>query len=342
MSKDYYSILGVEKNASEDEIRKSFKKLSLKYHPDRNPNGIDGLSAEECEEKYKSIVEAHSVLTDPDKKREYDNPNHFSRGSNFPGGNIFNMFNNLFNNFNFDGSKSQSRPQRIFNVITNLEDVYKGFQTTKKIKIEKDCTTCSSTGKSKLIVCNQCNGSGFKTIITRIGPMMTQQMSICDKCGQKGKIGSGDDCENCKGSGKIEKILEISISFSAGYKEDETYKVVMEDIEFIFVAKIECHSVFSRQGNNLSVIKEIDLKESLTGFIFPLNLLDGREIKVSSGKNIIKPNVKYYLKNLGISGGDIIFNFNIRFPDNLDDFLKEELKNKIFLDDEEIYYLQKN
>lgn len=340
MKKDYYSILGVEKTATEDEIRKSFKKLSLKYHPDRNPNGVDGLTPEECEEKYKSIVEAHSILTDPDKKKEYDNPNPFN-GSNFPGGNIFNMFNNLFNNFNFNGSKPQSRPQRIFNVITNLENVYSGFNTTKKIKIEKDCGKCSATGKKELITCNQCNGSGFKTVITRIGPMMTQQMSACDTCSQKGKVGSGDNCEDCEGKGKVEKILEISISFPIGFKEDETYRVIIEDIEFIFIAKIECHPIFSRQGDNLSLTKEIDLKDALTGFIFSLTLLDGREIQVSSGKTIVKPNTRYYLKNLGISGGDIIFNFNIRFPESLEEFKKELLEN-IEISDENIYYLQKN
>jgi DnaJ-class molecular chaperone len=316
MSKDYYKILEIDEKSSEDDIKKSFKKLSLKYHPDRNPENKD-----ECETKYKDIVEAYETLNDKTKKQQYD----LSRSGGNQG-NLFNILNNMFN-INIQFNKPTKKFTQKLDIQLTLEDVYRGYNTVKKLKIETDCEDCLGLGKKEVTNCAICNGIGYKQVNSQIPFGFINKLLPCDICKQKGKIASGDNCERCEGKCKMNKILNIPISFPSGFFEDDFYRHIENDIEFLFIAKIQTHSFYTRKGNDLLLNKEINLVEALTGFEFHLKLLDDRTILVKSIENmIIHPNKKYTLKNLGINGADIEINFSIKFPESLNDNQCNSLK----------------
>jgi DnaJ-class molecular chaperone len=339
---DYYKILEVDRNATDDEIIKAYRTLSKKYHPDKNPE-----KKEWAEENFKRINEAKNVLLDPDKKEIYDKfgKDGLRGGGGGPGPNInmnfggFNdifsnifgpggQFKNVFNNFNQNFSNKKQSQQKIINVPLTLEQVHKGFKQTKRMKIENDCGKCSGTGKSETETCGACNGNGMRMYIQQLGPgMMQQSTGPCNNCNRSGKIGKGSDCTDCNGKRTSEKIIAIDVEFPSGVQQNLAYKVVTDNIEFVFIAQITDHPVYKREhnNNNLFLNKKISLYEALFGIEFNLTLLDGREILVQS-QRVIKPNTSYRLEHLGIAGGDIHINFEIEFPDNIDTEIGERLK----------------
>lgn len=358
---DYYKILEVEKTASDDEIIKAYRRLSKVYHPDRNPD-----KKEWAEENFKKINEAKNVLLDPDKRVIYDQVGKEGlRGGGGPRQNFnFNGFNDIFsnifgggspfqsafNNFgaNFTNQKQQKQQQKIINIPITLEQVHKGFNQTKKMKIENDCSKCHGTGKSEFDTCGSCKGSGTRMFIQQIGPGMIQQSSApCHVCNQAGKVGKGDDCSDCGGKKTKEKIISINVNFPPGIPNNIAFRHVEENIEFIFIAQIEEHSLYKRDGNtnNLLLNKKINLLEALCGTEFNLRLLCGKEIIVKSD-NVIKPNTSYKLPNLGIAGGEIIINFEIEFPDKveekdkLESILKQTVTKASGSPNTEIYYIK--
>lgn len=358
--KDYYEILEVPRDASDDDIIRNYKVLSKKYHPDKN---ID--NKEWAEDMFKAINEAKNVLTDPQQRRIYDqmgkeglkHQNHGGSG-NFP----FDIFNNMFGsgghfenmfgrggNFermfgNSQGPNRRSFQQKIIEIPLKLEDVYKGYQTTKKLKLETYCNTCLGTGQKEIVNCNLCNGSGVRLTVQQIGPgMIAQQSGTCNGCSGKGKMGRGDNCDNCKGKQTIDKIITIDVKYPPGFRDGMTYQERFENIDFIFIAKVEEHPIFKRKdgGDVLLINKSIKLHNALTGVEFELKTLENKTIIIRSPDNfIIKPNTTYKIKELGLNKADLLINFEIVFPDNLDSFKKElnninERKDT----DKEIFYL---
>ena len=233
--RDYYEILGVGKSATEEELKKSYRKLALKYHPDRNPDDKD------AEEKFKEAAEAYEVLSNKDKRAKYDQFGHAGvDGQGFGGGgagmnmdDIFSMFGDIFGGFGGGGFSGgfggqRSRGGRRVNkgsslrikVKLSLEDIEKGVE--KKIKVNKyiSCKDCSGTGAkegSDTITCTQCSGSGYITQVQRtiLGNMQTQ--SVCPSCQGEGKI-IKDKCTSCHGEGivKADEIITINIPAEIG------------------------------------------------------------------------------------------------------------------------------
>jgi DnaJ-class molecular chaperone len=312
MSKDYYKILEINEKANDDEIKKSFKKLSLKYHPDRNPE-----NKEECEAKYKEIVEAYEVLNDKTKKNQYDQAKSGKKAG------LFDIFNTMFN-VSFNTNK---RYKQEIEIQLTLEDVFKGYSIHKKLKLEKDCDLCLGLGKKDFSDCTICNGKGLRQINQQLPFGFFNQLVPCNVCHQKGKIPSGDDCEKCNGNCKINKIISIPINFPPGVIDNEKIVHIDDNVEFCFIAKIIPHNEYTRLGNKLKINKEISLLEALTGFQFNLKLLDGRIIEVKNQENtIVHPGMNLRLKNLGINGDEIIVNFKVIFPEKLQTDQIEQLK----------------
>jgi molecular chaperone DnaJ len=207
---DFYKILGVDKNSSDEEIKKAYRQLALKYHPDRNQG------SKEAEEKIKEVNEAYSILSDPEKKRNYDqfgtaNPKVSPFGGS--GFNPFDIFDNLGFNFNFGGGRthntvSKGRDIGLILGITLYESIF-GTQKNIKYSYKIQCTDC-------LVTCSICNGSGMQT--RRVGPGFMQS-TTCSNCRGLGKIQNDSNCVKCSGHGVIVEEKSGIINVPPGAKD---------------------------------------------------------------------------------------------------------------------------
>jgi len=355
---EFYNILGISPTANEKEIKKGYKKMALKYHPDRNPN-----NKEESETKFKKVSEAYEILSDNNKRRMYDqfgkdgiknnggmnNNSHFDVFNNMFNGGMPDM-NNIFNGFgNMGGRRRVRKGQDVIKPLEiPLSAVYNGL--TKKIAITRKikCTTCEGTGcKSKFHIhnCKICKGTGIHTVIRQIGPGMVQQMNgACHACNQTGKtIDSGWECKKCNnGYMPYRHIQEIRIPKGAQHNDkiilrqmgDESREVDLAG-DIVFIINIKKHSYFEREGYNLLYKKIILLSESLTGFHFIIEQLDGRTLYISHD-DIIYPNQVLMIRNEGLpvkkgngNKGNLKIEFKIKFPTEINDNVKK-IVNKIF------------
>ena len=224
-NKDYYEVLGLQKGASDDEIKKAFRKLALKYHPDRNQGN------KETEEKFKEINEAYQVLSDPDKKSKYDQfgtTDFNGAGSGFGGFEGFDFgdiggFGDIFDTFfGGGGRKRRNGPERgrdiEYNIQLTFEEAVFGAEKEININWYENCENCNGTGAkpgTKAKTCDKCGGTGQVKYQrnTPLGSFVTT--STCDKCGGKGTIIS-DPCPHCHGTGKEKKQRKITVKIPAG------------------------------------------------------------------------------------------------------------------------------
>lgn len=220
----YYDLLGVATDASDSDIKKAYRKLAMKYHPDKNPE-----NKEEAEEKFKAISEAYEVLSDSEKRKLYDQygEDGLRDGGGFQSRGAHSVFEDLFGfgfgGFGGGGGRAQRGPQRTqdveFQLPLTLEDFYKGKKKKLKISRKIICKGCHGKGSQKegaTVTCEGCKGQGIKIVVQRLGPGMIQQMQQqCNDCGGKGeKIREQDKCKDCKGlkTTPEQQILEVEVS----------------------------------------------------------------------------------------------------------------------------------
>jgi molecular chaperone DnaJ len=339
---DLYQILGIEKNADDETIKKSFKKLAIQYHPDKN-------KAPNAEDKFKEVQNAYAILSDPEKRKIYDqygidainNGGGFAQGEfQFP--DIFSsFFGNPFNGNPFNGNpfngNAQRRQRKDIHIKISLtyEEIY--FGCTKNIKVNylKSCSKCNGGGGSKR-KCEECKGSGRIQTIRKMGPMIISNQVECNKC-----KGTGDivliKCTECSGRCHIELIKDINIEFPAGIKLEhfilkENNGHELNDIDSILKISIEeiQHNKYKRDDKDIKCKINISLLEALIGYEREFKLLDGTTIKYET-KEITKPRTKLYLRGNGFMDihsnkrGDLICTVIIDFPNKLDDRWIEEL-----------------
>lgn len=353
--RDFYEILGVAKNASEDDIKKAYRKLAIKYHPDKNPND------KSAEEKFKEAAEAYEVLSNGDKRKRYDQFGHAGVGGASSGGaggfgggmnmdDIFSQFGDIFGGgFGFGGgSRGGKRVNRGSNlrvkVKMNLQEIANGVE--KKIKVNKlvSCNTCHGSGAkgNAYEACRICNGSGVITRVqqTMLGAMQTQ--TTCNNCHGEGKI-IKDKCNTCHGEGVTRGEETISINIPAGVAEGMQLNVsgkgnaaVRGGIngDLIVLIEEEEHPQLKREGQHLVYNLHISMPDAILGTSVDVPLIEGKaKIKIDPGTQSGKvlrlkgkglPDVNSYYK------GDLMVEISVYTPGNLSSDEKkmiEQLRN---------------
>ncbi len=363
MSKrDYYEILGVEKNASKDEIKKAYRKLAMKYHPDRNPDD------KEAENKFKEAAEAYEVLSNDDKRRKYDQFGH----SGLKGGQDFHGFsdvNDIFSHFSdifggafggggssifddfFGGGSSSRRGQRRstgtpgsdlkVTLKLSLEEIASG--TTKKLKIKKYnvCSTCGGNGAkdtNSFKTCSVCNGTGEVRQVSRSVFGQFVNIAPCNNCGGRGTVIS-NPCTTCSGEGRIYGESTIKINVPAGV-HDESYMTLRGEGHagknggqagsIIVVFQELQHEYFVRKDDDIIYELFISYPEAVLGTEVEVPTLNGRaKLKIESG---IQPGKYLKMREKGIQhlnshgAGDQLVKVNIYVPQKVSSNEKDLLK----------------
>ena len=307
--RDYYEVLGVEKNANADEIKKAYRKAAIKYHPDKNPGD------KEAEEKFKEAAEAYDVLSNPDKRARYDQFGHAGMGGaaggagGFGGGfggfsmeDIFSQFGDIFGG-HFGGGFRSSGGGRSVNrgsdlrikVRLTLEEIAEGV--TKKLKINKTiaCDKCGGTGakdSSSYSTCSTCNGSGYVVTMQNSFFGRMQMQSVCPTCGGEGKVITAK-CDKCGGEGTTRGQEVVEIKIPAGVGEGMVLTVsgkgnaarhggVNGDLQVLI--EEEPHPELLRDGNDLIHNLNITVTTALLGGAVEVPTVDGRaKIKIAPG-----------------------------------------------------------
>lgn len=328
---DYYKILGISRDSSPEDIKKAYRKLAMKYHPDKNPGDSDS------ESKFKEISQAYDVLSDPNKKKEYDNPAKKQFGNFWTGNNPFQTgdFSSFFGgNSSFNKRNSHNLKGRNINVhITiTLEEMMNGVDKKIKVSRKSHCDSCFGTGgkNGETLACGNCNGSGFISKVANyaFGQMVMEE--ICGNCSGTG-FKSASDCYTCRGEGTVTKEEIVDIRIPKGSIDGVSF-VVPGKGHCIktpgdpgdLVVKIEeyVNSFYRRDGINLIHEKFLSFKEACLGTEIELPNLKGSTFKVKidpgtpSGK-ILRLKGRGIPEFNGISNGDILIKVNILIPTDL-------------------------
>ncbi|MGN0148634.1 MAG: molecular chaperone DnaJ [Clostridia bacterium] len=362
--RDYYEVLGVSKGASDDEIKKAFRRQSKKYHPDLNPGD------KAAEEKFKEVNEAYQVLSDSDKKARYDRFGHAGVDPNYgaggPGGAGFNgagfdfgdIFGDIFGSGfgGFGGGNRRNGPRRGNDVRQVVDITFEeaAFGCTKKINLTKQekCDTCNGTGAkpgTSAQTCTHCNGTGqIQTQQRTILGYMTN-VTTCPHCKGEGKI-IKEPCRDCRGTGKVRKSKTIEINIPAGIDNGQTMQLSGQGEagerggpsgDLLITIRVRPHDIFKRENNDVYINMPISFVQAALGATLTVPTLDGAvEYDIPEGT---QSGTRFRLRGKGIpyirskNRGDQYVTVNVEVPKNLTAKQKEILKEF----DEDKNYKQK-
>eukprot|EP01116_Phalansterium_solitarium_P001898 TRINITY_DN11730_c0_g1_i1.p1 TRINITY_DN11730_c0_g1~~TRINITY_DN11730_c0_g1_i1.p1 ORF type:complete len:424 (+),score=154.67 TRINITY_DN11730_c0_g1_i1:121-1392(+) len=340
----FYDVLGVSPEASSQEIKSAYRKLAMKYHPDKNPDAGD---------KFKEISLANEVLSDPEKREIYDR--HGEEGLEGGGGHggaggmedifaaMFGMggghpFHGRRGGGGGGGPRAKRKGKDEYQALrVSLGDLYNGKQVKLQMSKSVLCSQCEGKGSTvpnAVQRCGPCKGQGYTVVLRQIGMgLVTQQQEACRACGGEGEsIKPRDRCKGCQGQKIKNETKNIEIFVEKGMKHEQKITLHgegdqapnIEPGDVVLVLQLTEHDTFKRDGDDLHMSKKISLYESLCGFQFPLVHLDGRTLLVQS-IGVTKPGDKRVVAHEGMphlrnptEKGNLIITFDVVFPDMID------------------------
>lgn len=321
MSKNYYDILEVTKEANQEEIKKAYRKLAMQYHPDRN------IGDSEAEVKFKEVQEAYDILSDPQKKAMIDNPGMGGFGHSF--------FSDFFDNI-FRAQQTHSPIQ--LNIQTELVitfwEAVKGCQKTVTVNRAKMCNTCQGSGAAERETCSYCQGTGKH--IQRAGNMTVQ--TTCPTCGGAGQT-KKKDCQPCNGQGIISESVNVQFNIPAGVSDNTGLRLEKQGNHFngrigdiIAHVRVQQHEIFERIGNNLVYVYPITYSQAVLGAEITVPTLND-DVVITIPK-VTKTGTQFRVKDKGFTDlygktGDLVVQVVIETIDYRDELgykhLVEEL-----------------
>ncbi|MDR2679256.1 MAG: molecular chaperone DnaJ [Tannerella sp.] len=347
--RDYYEVLGVDKNATADEIKSAYRKKAIQYHPDKNPDDKD------AEEKFKEAAEAYDVLSNPEKRQRYDRFGHAGVGSSAAGGgfsgggmsmdDIFEQFGDLFGGHfggfgSFSGFGSRSRGGRTVQrgsdlrvkVKLNLKEIAHGVE--KKIKVNKyvACTTCHGSGAAddkSIVTCQTCHGNGYITQVTNTLFGQMQAQSVCPSCGGQGKTIT-NKCHVCNGEGVVRDDEVISINIPAGVMEGMQLSMRGKgnaarrggvNGDLLVLIEEEPDRELIRDENDLVYNLLLTVPQAILGDTVEVPTVEGRaKVRIEAGTQpgkVLRLRGKGLPSVNGYGSGDLLVNVSVYIPEVL-------------------------
>ncbi len=349
--RDYYEVLGVSKTATDEELKKAYRRLAKKYHPDAN---LD--NKEEAEKNFKEVNEAYEVLSDSQKRRMYDQFGHDGPagfGGGNPGGGYYSYSSSGFNGFeDFDlgdifssifggGSRGSRRANNgpikgadlRYNMEISFEESFLGVEKEITINREETCVTCSGNGAktgTSAETCKVCGGSGQVRQVqnTILGQMQTTK--TCSNCHGSGKV-IKEVCDSCKGKGTIRKTARIKVKIPAGIDNDQTIVLRGEGEpgvrggakgDLYIVVRIKKHSIYTRKGTTVYCNVPITFTQATLGAELEIPMVNGTKEKYKIPEGT-QTGTSFTIKNKGFKNinnnfqGDFIFTVNVQVPKRL-------------------------
>ncbi|HUW20921.1 MAG TPA: molecular chaperone DnaJ [Sedimentisphaerales bacterium] len=302
--RDYYEVLGVSKNASADEIKRAYRRMAIKYHPDKNPDN------KEAETKFKECAEAYEVLSDPEKRQRYDQFGHEGlRGMGMRDyahmnwqdiGSIFEDifgFGDLGDLFGMGGRRRTKRtgPSRGYDLETSvdlaLDDVARGAEKTIEFTRQDVCPQCTGSGSAKGTSAGRCPTCGGSGQVVKGGGFF-QMVSTCPQCRGEGQVIT-NPCKNCKGTGRVPKKRIVNVRIPAGVHEGQGIRIAGEGEpghnagprgDLYCYIRIKPHEFLQREGNDLVAIVPISFTQAALGATIEVPSLNGpRGLKIPAG-----------------------------------------------------------
>ena len=315
--RDYYEVLGVSKNATEEEIKKAYRQLAKKYHPDLNPGD------KEAEEKFKEINEANEVLSDPQKRSQYDQFGHAGAQQGF-GGNGFggfggagfggfeDIFSTIFGGGTRNSGRTSTRPRQgddIEQTITiDFMESIEGCKKQIKVNIEEECSSCGGTGafsKKDINVCGRCHGSGSVIVEQNSIFGRVQTQTTCPKCGGKGQEITRK-CDSCGGKGRVRKNKEITVTIPAGVSDGMSMRLEGKGYagynggpngDLYIHVRVRKHEEFQREGDDIYLEVPISITQAVLGDNIDIPTVYGNvSLKIPAGT---QSHTKFRLKGKG-------------------------------------------
>lgn len=317
---EYYDTLGVPKSASHDEIKKAYRKLAMKHHPDKGGN----------EEKFKKITEAFEILSDEQKRRHYDQfgkaPGQQHDHHPFGGfGDPFDIFESFFGGQRHQQPNGVRRQDTVVEYAVSIEDAFVGKTVKFRVKHRGRCKSCDGRGNTKEpIICEMCRGIGQIQRRLQIGPMQQIIRQPCESCRGKGK--SADprhQCQPCQGSGTILDSDEVSFALHPGTRENTTVRIQgMGDFngkenDLIVRMKYKTHDVYTVDGHHIHVRQKVPVYEALCGARFLYTHPDGKRYIIHT-ECVLTQGKVHTVHRMGMTTeGSLFIHFDIEYPQHL-------------------------
>lgn len=348
--RDYYEVLGISKGADDAEIKKAFRAMAKKYHPDAHPGD------KECEEKFKEAQEAYAVLSDPEKRKQYDQFGHAAfdgmgggaGGFDFSGMDMGDIFGDIFGDFFGGGSRRRANdgPMKGQNLRTSVrisfEEAVFGCEKEIEMVLKDECKTCHGTGAkpgTSPETCQKCGGKG-KVVFTQQSFFGTvQNVQSCPECNGSGKV-VRDKCSDCRGTGYIAGKKKIQVSIPAGIDNGQSVRIREKGEpginggprgDLLVEVVVSRHPIFQRQDMNIYSTAPISYAQAVLGGEIRINTVDGDVLyEVKSGT---QTDTRIRLKGKGVPSlrnksvrGDQYVTLVVQVPTNLSSDAKEALR----------------